>query len=71
MKNQENIQVLYTYLNRTLEAYNILSRRVEELQKEVNELKGKPDNKKEGKPKSSRVMGTKYPHMSISYCINK
>lgn len=67
----ENIQELYTYLSRALDAYNILSRRVEELQEEVNELKGNPDNKKEGNPKPSRVIGTKYSHMSISYCNNK
>lgn len=54
----ENIQVLYTYLNRTLEAYNILSRRVEELQKEVNELKGERNNE-------PHTLKTKYPNMSI------
>lgn len=61
----ENIQELYSYLSSVLDAYNILSRRVDELQEEVKELKGNPDNKKVGKPKSSRIIGTKYPHMSI------
>lgn len=45
----ENIQELYSYLSSVLDAYNILSRRVDELQEEVKELKGNPDNKKVGK----------------------
>lgn len=67
----ENIQELYSYLSSVLDAYNILSRRVDELQEEVKELKGNPDNKKVGKPKSSRVIDTKYSHMRILYCNNK
>lgn len=57
----ENIQELYSYLSSVLDAYNILSRRVDELQEEVKELKGNPDNKKVGKPKSSRVIDRQYP----------
>lgn len=70
LKELKNMQAVVRYINHLLEAYSIMSRRVEGLEKEICEIKrNNPQNAdtstKEIKETGSRIEKTKFPNMKL------
>lgn len=66
----KNMQYVVGYISDILKAYNIMSRRVDELEKEICEIKrNKPQNAdastKEIKETGRRIEKTKFPNMEL------
>lgn len=66
----KNMQAVVRYINHLLEAYSIVSRRVDRLEKEIREIKrnnsqNADTSTKEIKETGHRIENTKFPNMKL------